>query len=159
MSDSRNSPLGHRINCSEGSIAACDTLLRTWAMLLSVMSNLSTTARAGSWLAILQTKTKTCFEGEMAARPDWFPSGILPVGMTVRVNSLQVCLVLLKWPLNSSGSCPQSNCRDKINSYACKSWLQWKTSCHCPHLTHYLFQLQNLLATLKRLSGKQRPNT
>ena len=39
----------------------------------------------------------------MAARPDSFPSGILPVGMTARVNSSQVSLVILKWPLNSSG--------------------------------------------------------
>ena len=45
------------------------------------------TARAGSWLAILQRKAKTCFEGRMAARPDPFPSGILPVGMTARVKS------------------------------------------------------------------------
>ena len=29
----------------------------------------------------------------MAARPDPFLSGILPVGMTARVNSSQVCLV------------------------------------------------------------------
>ena len=32
----------------------------------------------------------------MAARPDPFPSGILPVGMTARVNSSQVSLVILK---------------------------------------------------------------
>ena len=45
------------------------------------------TARAGSWLAILQRKAKTCFEGRMAARPDPFPRGIFPVGMTARVKS------------------------------------------------------------------------
>ena len=45
------------------------------------------TARAGSWLAILQRKAKTYFEGRMAARPDPFPSGILPVSMTARVKS------------------------------------------------------------------------
>ena len=44
------------------------------------------TARAGSWLAILQRKATTCFEGRMAARRDPFPSGILPVVMTARVN-------------------------------------------------------------------------
>ena len=54
--------------------------------------------RAGSWLAILQRKTKTCFEGRMAARPDPFRSGILPMGMTARVNSSQVCLVISKGP-------------------------------------------------------------
>ena len=72
------------------SIAACDTRLRTRSTLLSVMSNLSATGRAVSWLAILQKKAKTCFEGRMA---DPFLSGILPVGMTARVNSSQVCLV------------------------------------------------------------------
>ena len=36
------------------------------------------------------------FGGGMAARPDPFPSGILPVGMTARVNSPQVSLVFLK---------------------------------------------------------------
>ena len=45
------------------------------------------TARAGSWLTILQRKAKTCFEGRMATRPDPFPSGILPLGMTARVKS------------------------------------------------------------------------
>ena len=67
---------------------------RTWSTLLSVMSELSATARAVCWLAaILQRKAKTCFEGRMAARPDTFLSGILPVGMAARVNSSQVCLV------------------------------------------------------------------
>ena len=47
------------------------------------------TAQAGSWsgLAILQRKAKTCYEGRMAARLDPFSSGILPVGMIVRVKS------------------------------------------------------------------------
>lgn len=74
----------------------CDTRFRTRSTLLSVMSNLSATAQAGSWLAIHQRKAKTRFGGGMAPRPDPFPSGILPVGMTARVNSSQVSLVILK---------------------------------------------------------------
>ena len=98
-----NSPLGHGMNWPERWIAACDSRFRTRSTLLIVMSNLSATARAGSWLAILQRKAKTCFEGGMAARPEPFSSGIIPVGMTARVNSSHVRLVILKWFLNSSG--------------------------------------------------------
>ena len=75
------------------SIAICYTCFRTRSTLLSVMSNLSAIARAVSWLAILQRKAKTFFQGRMAAHPDPFLSGILPVGMTAWVNSSQVCLV------------------------------------------------------------------
>ena len=35
-------------------------------------------------------------EFRLAGRPDPFPSGIFPVGMTARVNSSQVSLVILK---------------------------------------------------------------
>ena len=48
----------------------------TWRELL-----IAATARAGSWLAILQRNAKTCFKGRMAARPHPFPSGILLRGV------------------------------------------------------------------------------
>ena len=52
--------------------------LQNRSTLLSVMSNLSSTARAGSWLAIHQRKAKTCFWGwdgsSPRSIPKWYPS-------------------------------------------------------------------------------------
>ena len=41
-------------------------------------------------------KAKTCFVAEIAARPDPLPSGILPDGMALRINSLQVSFAIRK---------------------------------------------------------------
>ena len=99
-----HSTLGHRMNRPDRSTAACDTRFRTQSTLLSVISNLAATARVGSGLAMLHKKAyKTCLVGGIGACPDPLPSGILPVGMTSRVNSSQVSLVLRKWLLSSSG--------------------------------------------------------
>lgn len=91
------SPLGHRMNRPDKSTAACDTRFRTQSTLLSVISNLSATARVGPWLAILHTKAKICFAGGIATLPDPLPSGILPVAITSRVKCSHFSLIIWKF--------------------------------------------------------------
>ena len=65
----------------ERSIAACVILRRTRLTLLSVMLNLSATARVGSSFAVLHRNAKICFVGGIGALPDELPIRILPVVM------------------------------------------------------------------------------